>query len=212
MKEYYQKRAKEYDLVYQKPERQSDLKKLHAYLKTTFEKKIVFEIACGTGYWTKTIAETCRSILATDINTAVLDIAKNKDYSRGLVEFKALDFWQLENTTNAYGSVFGGFIWSHILKKDIPRFLTILQNQLGANSELIFIDNKYVEGSNTLIARTDEDGNTYQIRKLQNGTEYEVLKNFPIKIEIEALIKDMDLEMKWVELDYYWVLELKQSH
>ncbi len=209
MKEYYQKRAKEYDLVYQKPERQSDLKELQEYLKPTFENKKVLEIACGTGYWTKTIAKTCTSILATDINATVLAIATTKKYDAELVEFKELDFWQLENTTNVYDSVFGGFIWSHILKKDLPHFLTILQNQLDVNGELIFIDNKYVEGSNTPIARTDEDGNTYQIRKLENGEEYEVLKNFPTMDEVKHLIRDMNLEMKWTELEYYWILELK---
>lgn len=147
LKTYYQRRAKEYDLVYQKSERQSDLKELQGYLKPIFENKKVLEIACGTGYWTKTIAETCSSILATDINAAVLAIARTKNYDCGLVEFEELDFWQLENTTNVYNSIFGGFIWSHILKTALPRFLTILQNQLVAYGELIFIDNKYVEGS-----------------------------------------------------------------
>ncbi|MFK7978425.1 MAG: methyltransferase domain-containing protein [Saprospiraceae bacterium] len=212
LKNYYQKRAKEYDLIYQKSERQADLKKLHSFLKNTFENKTVLEIACGTGYWTKTIAETCRSILATDVNAAVLNISKTKKYDCQLVEFKELDFWQLEDTTNAYDSLFGGFIWSHILKKDLPLFLTILQNQLGANGELIFIDNKYVEGSNTPISRTDLDGNTYQIRQLQNGEEHEVLKNFPTVAEIELLIEDMDLTMTWRELEYFWVLELRKSH
>ena len=208
LKNYYQKRAKEYDQVYQKPERQNDLQQLQDYLKTTFANKKILEIACGTGYWTKTIAETCTAILATDVNTAVLAIAKTKNYNRGLVEFKELDFWQLKEPMTSYDAVFGGFIWSHILKKELPRFLTILQNQLNANGELIFIDNKYITGSNTPISRTDADGNTYQIRKLQNGAEYEVLKNFPTKAEIEDLIKGVGFEMKWMELEYYWVLRL----
>lgn len=210
LKTYYQKRAKEYDLVYQKPERQSDLKKLRAYLKTTFEKKKVLEIACGTGYWTKTIAETCMEICATDINEEVLKIAHSKCYPPNTVVLGQYDFWQFEQEHNLFDSVFGGFIWSHILKKELPRFLTILQNQLDANGELIFIDNKYVEGSNTPISRTDVDGNTYQIRKLENGTEYEVLKNFPTADEIEMLIEDVDLEMTWRELEYFWVLELRK--
>jgi len=96
------------------------------------------------------------------------------------------------------------------LKTDIPKFLKQLQSQLTTNGELIFIDNKYVEGSSTPIAKTDDDGNTYQIRKLQNGAEYEVLKNFPTKEEVATLIAPFGLEMEWVELDYYWVLTLKK--
>ncbi len=116
-------------------------------------------------------------------------------------------FWLCINTVLQHG----GFIWSHILKTDIPQFLKKLQNQLTTNGELIFIDNKYVEGSSTPISRTDEDGNTYQIRRLQNGDTYEVLKNFPSKEEVDRLIKDLPLEMTWTELEYYWVMELKKS-
>ena len=209
LKIYYQKRAKEYDRVYQKPERQSDLRQLHLHLKKVFNNKKVFEIACGTGYWTKTIAETCTSILSTDINESVLEIAKAKDYGAS-VDFQKLDLWQLKVGQHEYDSIFGGFIWSHILKKDLPQFLTILQNQLSPKGELIFIDNKYVVGSNTPISRTDEDGNTYQIRQLQNGEKYEILKNFPSKEKISSLIKDIGFEIEWIELTYYWILKLKR--
>ena len=210
LKTYYQKRAKEYDRVYQKPERQADLKQLHLYLKKAFENKKVLEIACGTGYWTQTIAESCYQILAMDINEEVLAIAKARDYGPANIHFKQLDLWQLEKENKNFDSVFGGFIWSHILKTDIPKFLKKLQNQLTANGELIFIDNKYVEGSSTPIARTDEDGNTYQIRRLQNGETYEVLKNFPSKEEIEKLSRDFSVEMEWRKLEYFWILKLKQ--
>lgn len=212
LREYYQNRAKEYDLVYQKPERQADLKKLHSFLKKAFENKKVFEIACGTGYWTKTIAQTCTSILATDINEEVLEIAKARDYPSRPVSFQELDLWQLTEATTLYDMVFGGFIWSHILKKDLPKFLTILQNQLTAKGELIFIDNKYVAGSNTPISRTDEEGNTYQVRQLQSGEKYEILKNFPSREKVDSFIKDIEFEIDWIELTYYWILKLKRSH
>lgn len=206
---YYQNRAKEYDLVYTKPERQIDLNQLHAYLKKAFKNKRVIEVACGTGYWTKTIAESCTHILATDVNTAVLEIARSKTSATDTINFKELDLWQLAKPEILYDSLFGGFIWSHILKKEVPQFLNILKSQLTKNGEMIFVDNKYVEGSNTPISRTDTDGNTYQIRKLQNGEQYEVLKNFPNKLEVANLIKDFGCKMEWIELEYYWILRLK---
>ena len=49
---YYARRAEEYDLVYDKPERQADIGYLIAYLQRAFEGRTVNEIACGTGYWT----------------------------------------------------------------------------------------------------------------------------------------------------------------
>jgi len=74
--EYYAERAKEYEKIYDKPERQGDLKALSNLVQTIFAAKDVFEIACGTGYWTQHIAKTADSVLATDINQAVIDIAE----------------------------------------------------------------------------------------------------------------------------------------
>lgn len=210
LEKYYRNRAKEYDLVYQKPERQTDLKQLHNYLKKALKDKVVFEIACGTGYWTETIAKVSTNVLATDIAEEVLSIAKTKNYEQKNVRFEKMDFWQLEDAQGHFDCVFGGFIWSHILKKDLSHFLTILSNQLVENGKLIFIDNKYIEGSSTPISRMDEERNTYQIRKLQTGAEYEVLKNFPNEEEVVQLIKDFGFEMEWLELEYFWILRMRK--
>ena len=66
--EYYRKRAKEYDLIYQKPERQNDLSKIREYLKQNFFAQHLIEIACGTGYWTVELAKKAQRIFGIDIN------------------------------------------------------------------------------------------------------------------------------------------------
>lgn len=212
LKTYYQKRANEYELVYEKPERQADLIQLHEYLKTTFANQTVREIACGTGYWTKTIAQTCKFIHATDINTEVLEIAKTKNYENKNVQFEQKDLWDIEGAVDNMNSLFGGFIWSHILKEELPKFLSMVKSLITDKGQIIFIDNKYVKESSTPISRTDSHENTYQIRRLQNGEEYEVLKNFSTKAEVAELIKDFDLAMEWIDLDYFWILNLNQPH
>lgn len=210
LKTYYQKRANEYDLVYQKPERQNDLKRLHGFLESAFKKQRVFEIACGTGYWTQTIAKVCKSIVATDINQEVLAIAQKRDYGIAAVVFEALDFWQLKTGRTKFDGLFGGFIWSHILIEKLPQFLNLLEATIRSEGQIIFMDNKYVAGSSTPIARRDELGNTFQIRKLKDGTQYEVLKNFPSEEAIKTLISPIGWKMEWIELEYFWVLKLKK--
>src|SRR4051812_38914247 len=77
--DYYAKRAPEYERIYQKPERQTDLGTLQQFVAETFSRRSVLEVACGTGYWTRAIAAMARSVAATDINEEVLAIARTKE-------------------------------------------------------------------------------------------------------------------------------------
>ena len=50
LRAYYARRAREYEAIYQKPERQADLRALEAGLPGVFTGRRVLEIACGTGW------------------------------------------------------------------------------------------------------------------------------------------------------------------
>jgi hypothetical protein len=62
---------------------------------------------------------------------------------------------------------------------------------------------------NTSISRTDAEGNTYQLRRLENGDKHEVLKNFPCEKEVREMIAGLAVEISWTELQYYWFLKYK---
>ncbi|HEX8547388.1 MAG TPA: class I SAM-dependent methyltransferase [Cytophagaceae bacterium] len=83
---YYKNRASEYEKIYSKPERQEELLMIEKELEDIFQDKEVLEVACGTGYWTQKIASSASSIIATDINEAVIDVAKSKDYAPATVD------------------------------------------------------------------------------------------------------------------------------
>ena len=55
---------------------------------------------------------------------------------------------------------------------------------------MVFFDNCYVEGSSTPLSRTDAAGNTYQSRRLDDGSTHEVLKNFPAKKALVEMKRD----------------------
>ena len=209
--QYYQKRAKEYEQIYQKPERQADLQQLKTILANSFHNKAILEIACGTGYWTQFLATKSNSILATDINKEVLELAQQKKYGPAQVEFMQMDFWQLTTPEIPFEACFGGFIWSHVLQQDLKVFTETILGQVEVGSQLIFIDNKFVEGNSTPIGRTDTAGNTYQNRTLQSGETFEVIKNFPNEVEVEKLLVGKVTAIKWVELAYYWVLTFEKA-
>jgi len=205
---YYKDRAKEYERIYSKPERQNDLRLAGQILQDIFAGKRVFEIACGTGYWTEIISKTAHSILATDINDTVIEVAKSKNYSPSTVEFEIADIFNLQNMTRQE-SLFGGFIWSHIKVQDLNTFITIANSCIENGGTVVFMDNKYVEGSNLPVTETDNFGNTYQTRTLENGTTHKVLKNFPSESFIIELLADKASDLNYINLQYYWILKYK---
>jgi len=140
---YYSERAEEYERIYQKPERQEDLQKLRIILKDLFFAKSVFEIACGTGYWTQFISETAKSIFATDINETVLEIAQSKKY-QSPTSFEKADIFNLTNANEKFDSGFGGFIWSHIPKQELDVFLSGIILNISPGGLVVFVDNQYV--------------------------------------------------------------------
>lgn len=206
---YYRERAQEYEQVYQKPERQEELAQLTAMLQQIFAGKHVFEVACGTGYWTERIAATANYVLATDINEAVLDIARKKDYPDDHVAFRRADIFDLSSFTQQYESLFGGFIWSHILLQDLPKFTSILNTHVVPGGTVVLVDNNYVEGSSLPIAQQDEASNTYQARVLENGSKHLVLKNFPTEKYLRELLQDQATDIEFISLKHYWLLRYR---
>ena len=140
---YYNDRAKEYELIYTKPERQGDLILASQILQNVFKNKTVIEIACGTGYWTEKLSRCAKKIMATDINDAVLTIAKEKDYSSQNVTFQQVDVFTMAGI-DKQESLFGGFIWSHIQLQDLPTFIATVNNLVDDNGLIAFIDNNFV--------------------------------------------------------------------
>ncbi len=206
--QYYFERAKEYERIYQKPERQEDLKKLRIILKELFFSKSVLEIACGTGYWTQFISETAKSLFAIDINETVIEIAQSKKYESPTT-FEKADIYNLTNAHEKFDSGFGGFIWSHIPKQELDVFLSGFISNISPGGLVVFVDNQYVEGSNTPVDSKDEYGNTYQIRKLSNRNNYKVMKNFPADKEIMDVIEPIGSDVVIEKLKYFWVLKFK---
>ncbi len=203
--DYYAQRAHEYERIYAKPERQADLAVLREFCAQVLAGQNILEIACGTGYWTQVVSQTARSITATDFNEAVLQIASAKKYG-GEVRFQQADAFNLSFPQINFTAGLAQHWWSHLKKSAVKSFLTQFHRQFSSGALLVFMDNKFVAGSSTPISRTDDEGNTYQSRKLDNGTEHEVLKNFPDEKEVRTLVGDSAGEFRWRELQYYWLL------
>jgi SAM-dependent methyltransferase len=203
---YYSRRASTHEQdVYGKPERQADLAILTQRVGEILRDQRVLELACGTGYWTERLAQSAQSVLATDINPEMLEIARTRHLPDEKVQFALADAFDLQ-VEGTFSACFAGLWWSHVKRQDQAGYLEELCAKLGKDTLLVLVDNVYVEGISNTIARTDLEGNTYQIRALPNGERHEVLKNFPtdsaLRKKMAASVKDIRI----LRLEHFWML------
>jgi SAM-dependent methyltransferase len=209
MVSYYRQRAREYERIYAKPERQSDLVRLRAIVGTALAGHHVLELSCGTGYWTEVIAPVAKSVLACDISPEVLEIARGKSWGPARIEFLQADSYALPDFALPYSAAFAGFWWSHIQRSKRGEFLAGLHSRLERGARVVFIDNRFVAGSSTPVSRVDEQGNTFQQRRLDDGSVHEVLKNFPSEDELRRTVADVASSTEVTLTDYFWVLSYR---
>lgn len=203
---YYAARASEYERIYDRPERQDDLRRLRAFVGGALAGADVFEVACGTGYWTEIVSRSAALVVATDINEEVLAIARSKPVDTRKITFRREDAYALPITPRKFSGGLAGFWWSHVPRARLGDFLRGFHAILSPGARVIFLDNVYVEGSSTPLSRTDEHGDTYQLRTLADGSTHEVLKNFPAESELRASVEGLAADVQVKFLRYYWVL------
>jgi demethylmenaquinone methyltransferase/2-methoxy-6-polyprenyl-1,4-benzoquinol methylase len=214
MVDYYALRAGEYERIYQKPERQEELATLKELLHCTLRDRRAIEVACGTGYWTGVAAASAASITAFDINESTLEIARGKPLDREKVTFAVGDAYRIPQQSQRFDAAFAMFWWSHIPRAALSEFLRQLHAALAPGAVVAFADNTHVPGESTPIRRTDADGNTYQMRRLDNGQTFEVLKNYPAEDEFRELLHGCATQVEVRRFKYYWWLryQLQDSH
>ena len=204
--DYYSRRAGEYERIYRKPERQQDLRALREVLAELLRNRDVLEVACGTGYWTGAIAPVAASVLATDASAEVLEIARRKKFPTGRVAFQTADAYRLDQLPGMFDAALAGFWWSHVPSRRRPEFLDGLARRLPPGARVVMMDNRYVEGSSTPIAERDAEGDTYQLRRLDDGSEHRVLKNFTEPAELLELPGRAAARVTLTLLRYFWCL------
>lgn len=206
---YYRRRAREYEAIYAKPERQADLAVLRERIPALLADRRILEVACGTGYWTECLAPCAGEIVAVDLAEEAMAIARAKAYPAGRVRFETADAYALPAVLGTFGGAFAGFWWSHVPRARIGGFLDSLHARLEPGSTVVLLDNRYVEGSSTPIAGFDADGNTFQVRRMTDGSTVRVMKNFPSEDELRRDLAPRATAVEYTALEYYWLVSYR---
>ncbi len=207
---YYAQRASEYERVYQKPEQQPELEQLRDIVERTFSGTDVLEVACGTGYWTEILARSASSVVATDLTEEVLALARAKNLG-SKVTLQQEDAYSLPRFSQHFNAGLVAFWSSHIPRARLRSFISGFHRALDPGAKVIFIDSMYGEGTSTPTSRTSEDGDTYQIRKLDNGSTHEVLKNFWTQAELVATVVGLATDVEIEFWRYFWIMSYRTA-
>jgi SAM-dependent methyltransferase len=207
MQDYYAARAPEYDRIYAKPERQDDLRQIERWLLPLFAGASVLEVACGTGYWTQFIAPVATQVVAVDAAPDTMRIAQGRPANQA-VEFIEGDAYALTLALGGrrFQRGFAGFWFSHVPRSRVREFLLGFNAALEPGATVVLLDNLYVEGNSTPISEIDDEGNSYQARRLDDGTTHRLIKNFPSEDELRTVTAGLATQVRYQTWQYYWAL------
>jgi len=202
MNEYYEKHAPWHDECMGYKSNADMEKLLHPVIKTLeshIRGKDVLEVACGTGNWTQVLARRARSVLAVDVSPAALSIARTKLSAYENVSLAVADAYTLDEVAGTFDLVFAADWWSHIPKSMIPSLVETVTGKLGRGSRAVFLDMCMREHFEHEPCYFDADGNRVSLRRLADGSEYRVVKNFPSRDELLEVLRPYARNVRYEE-------------
>lgn len=211
---YYDKHAPWHDECMSYTDNDQMEQLLHPIVETVIpyvSGRTVLEIACGTGNWTEVLAKRAGSVFAIDSSPAVLDIAIKKLEHLKNITLKETDAYSLVGINGPFDVAFASDWWSHMPVSSIRPFLENLHKSLWKGSRVIFIDMIMREVFENETSYYDADGNRVSQRSLPDGSEFEVIKNFPSKKDLLSILKGSGEDIHYLEFGPLkrWMLTYK---
>jgi demethylmenaquinone methyltransferase/2-methoxy-6-polyprenyl-1,4-benzoquinol methylase len=142
------------------------------------------ELACGTGNWTRRLAQHAREVVAVDAAPETIAIAQEK-LPGAPVTFVDADVFSWEPPPAAFDIVFFSFWLSHVPPDRFDGFWERVGRALAPGGQAIVIDNKWNDGVWPPAGQRSSD--FVQIRNdLSSGETHRVVKIYYEPEELEA--------------------------
>lgn len=208
LQDYYNRRATEYEDIYHRrdPIRQKELTEIENAMKAALTNRNVLEIACGTGFWTAMAADVAKHILAIDISEKMLAIAKAKSLPNKRVKFCTGDAYSLDSVRGTFNAGIANFWFSHVPKSRLNDFLHRFHEKLMSGAVVFMADNIYVPGIGGELITKSGCEDTFKLRELADGSEYEVIKNYYNANQLREILEPLSSELEISVGDCFWWL------
>ena len=186
---YYRARAGEYDEWFERRGRNdlgpaenarwfAEADEAFAALQDLAMEGDVLELAPGTGIWTERLLRTAATITAVDASPEMVAINQARVAS-DRVRYVLADLfaWRPDR---AYDGVCFGFWLSHVPVERLDAFFGQIAAALKPGGKLFFVDNHRLRKPvvNSPIQSPPAPGSQVLTRRLNDGREYRIVKNF----------------------------------
>lgn len=168
---YYRARAAEYEVTSYRVVPDAD-RRIAALVERLRPGGDLLEIACGTGMWTRHLADRAATVTAIDAAPEMIELARQQ-VTAGNVTFVTADIltWP---APRRFDTIFFAFWLSHVPASAFGRFWSLLRSTLASGGRVQFVDDQpaaaaletYVEGSGEVVERRLRDGTRHRLIKV----------------------------------------------
>jgi ubiquinone/menaquinone biosynthesis C-methylase UbiE len=208
--DYYRARAGEYDQWWLRQGRYDRGPELNARWKreaaeissvlTTFRPSgNVLEIACGTGNWTEQLLPFAWKLTALDGSAEMLAINAGRMRSDKVRYVEANVFeWK---PGELFDTVFFSFWLSHVPPERFDDFWKLVRSCLAPGGRVFFVDSLRDPNSTATDHQLPGEESIVSLRRLNDGSEYQVFKVFyePEELVLRLREAGWEFEMKTTE-------------
>lgn len=181
--EYYRARAGEYD---ESTASFSDVfAPAKAMLKELGQFDYILELACGTGFWTETLLQMGRAVIAIDAAPEMLDIARKRLGDDHII-YQQADLFHWE-PAQEYDLVFFANWLSHVPPESLDDFLNKVRRAVRAGGQIAIVDQHAPSADDKDVAKEE----IYATRPLSDGRSFTIVKVFCDLAELKKKLEGL---------------------
>lgn len=161
------------------------------------------ELAGGTGIWTEKLAQFGNSVLALDASEEMIEMSR-ASVSHNNVRYRQQDLFDWQ-PSEQYDLVFAAFWLSHVPPDRLFAFLTATRDALASNGKVFFTDGLHNPNSVANDHQLEERSSLFQLRKLNDGRQFHVVKVFydPQQLVAECRRAGIQMTVRTTG-DFFW--------
>jgi SAM-dependent methyltransferase len=213
LREYYDRRAPEFDLIYQRdePVRQAEQADIASTIRRMFVERRVLEVASGTAYWTAHIAEVAKHVVAVESSAEMIEQARKRKMRQSVVEFRRADAYRLDQVDGTFDGGVANFWISHVPLKRMPEFLSGFHSKLESGAAVLAVDSVYLPELSGELMHKDGEQDTFVNRRLTDGSRHVILKNYFTSDELRALFSPFANRLEIRIGECFWIVTYKRE-